>query len=92
MATLILIGTLINESEDSQGAALYCSTTRKAFGPLFDSEELAHDFITFVEEQEGCDPRHLTPIELDRAHREFLDTRSLAKASVSKNPTLTVIH
>lgn len=52
------MGCRILSGED--GAVLYCSTTMVAFGPVFESEDHAEDFIKWL----GDDPRHYTQAEL----------------------------
>lgn len=58
------------ESRDGKMAALYCSTTDWAFGPVFQSDEAAEDaraFLKFL----GCDPRTLSEKELETCYSDW---------------------
>lgn len=49
-------------------AALYCSTSGFAFGPIFENESLAQVFLWWL----GTDPRSLTDSLLEREYGKFL--------------------
>lgn len=58
--------------------ALYDSTTGLAFGPLFDTEDDADDFLTHLEKIGERDPRVIAAAELAELAREFLEERDAA--------------
>lgn len=47
MSVMILEGKRINE-DDSEGAILYCSSSGRAFGPVFVDAEEAQEFIEWL--------------------------------------------
>jgi hypothetical protein len=49
------MGCRILESRDGRMAALYCSTSDVAFGPLFESAEEAHHFCTWLKSHGRAD-------------------------------------
>lgn len=55
------------------GAALYCSTSDTAFGPVLDDEDHAERVIKYCSEQWGKDPRELTNEQLRWAASETRD-------------------
>ncbi len=81
------MGVRILAGDDN--AVLYCSTSDWAFGPLFDSEEKAQDFLKWLDSytpQEldlnalgkirwRNDPRELTDQGLQNAHCMWLSAR-----------------
>lgn len=50
---------------DKRNVALYCSTTGQAFGPTFDSESDAHDFLEWLAPKTVVDPREIPWRELN---------------------------
>lgn len=57
-------------------AVLYCSTTDWAFGPLFDSEDHAMDFLEWLEKTCGDgDARKLTDKQLSANYVAWLKDR-----------------
>lgn len=55
----------------SQKAALYCSTTGRAFGPVFDGAYQASSFLRWLEARDDRDPREIPADELDQLKDEF---------------------
>lgn len=62
----------------TSNVALYDSVTGIAFGPLFESEDDADDFLTHLETIGERDPRIIAAAELCELAREFLDDRDAA--------------
>lgn len=58
--------------------AIFCSTTGFAFGPVFDTEQDALDFLEHVHRIDGRDPRALSENELRALHRGWARTREAA--------------
>lgn len=58
--------------------ALYDSTSGLAFGPLFDTEDEADDFLTHLETIGERDPRVIPAAELADLAQEFLAEREVA--------------
>lgn len=51
--------------------ALYCSTDGIAFGPVFEHESDARDFLDHLEEIGERDPRDIPALELAQLHDEW---------------------
>ena len=51
-------------------AALYCSVSMQAFGPVFDSHEMAQEFLDWLKR----DPRRLSQDKLKDDFLKFLDS------------------
>jgi hypothetical protein len=49
----------IRITSEEHKVALFDSTTGEAFGPVFDSEQEAEEFVDFVNERTGKDPREI---------------------------------
>lgn len=61
---------LVNRDDDQ--AALYCSTTEWAFGPLFGSEQEAEAFLGWAHEEcPGAGLRNLEPSNLETFVSQF---------------------
>lgn len=58
--------------------ALYDSTSDIAFGPLFETEDDAQDFLDHLEAIGERDPRVIPTVQLAELAREFLDEREAA--------------
>lgn len=63
------MGCRILEGDD--GAALYCSTSMVAFGPIFDDGEAAEAFLKWLD---GVDPRGFSDQELMTKYSSWLAT------------------
>lgn len=55
--------------------AIYDSVTGSAFGEVFESEDEAYDFLTYMNEQDGRDPRELEPDDLSKARAAWRELR-----------------
>jgi hypothetical protein len=51
------------------GAVLYCSTSMWAFGPVFEDEDKAQEFLDWLE----VDPRKLDQSQLQSKYHDFLE-------------------
>ncbi len=61
------------------GAALYCSTTGRAFGPVFNSREEADAFLVWWWANFMTDPRLVHPDLLDQRQHNFLKEEGYAE-------------
>lgn len=61
---------------NDDGAALYCSTSMWAFGPVFSSTEDAEFFLAWHNERHGGGVRKLTDSELSALHSQWIVSRS----------------
>jgi hypothetical protein len=73
MSVEILTGTMPGSQE--QRSCLVDSVSGWVFGPLFHDEDDAEEFIQWVIEHRGCDPRALAPSDLRAAHMEWIRGR-----------------
>lgn len=62
--------------EGAEKAHLYDSVTGWSFGPFFASAEDANDFLEWVEDRGGPDPRQLSDPNLEAAVRQWREERS----------------
>jgi hypothetical protein len=53
---------------DSRPAALYCSTSMQAFGPMFEDSFDADEFLEWLD----TDARKLTAKQLDKKYAEWM--------------------
>lgn len=60
----------ITSAEDV--VALFCSTTGFAFGPTFDDEDAAQEFLDWYDKHEDRDPRLLSDGEMEALHTQWL--------------------
>ena len=61
---------------DSTHVAFYCSTVGLAFGPVFDSQDDAEDFLERLNRIDGRDVRLLSQVELARHFKAWQDERA----------------
>ena len=61
----------MSDGRTGDAAVLYCSTTMWAFGPVMPDEETAEEFLKFVAEKDGRDPRRIPDSELEKLYTEF---------------------
>lgn len=66
------MGVRILVDRGLEDACLYCSTSMWAFGPVFNSEEQAEEFLKYLDRTDGRDARQLSQTELDVAWSRFL--------------------
>ena len=64
-----------NKSWD--GAVLYCSVSDWAFGPIFEDEDAAQEFLDWLGD---TDPRVFSDQELRAKYHTWLEEREAAKA------------
>jgi len=62
---------ITNEADGYQ--VMYCSTTMQAFGPVLSDDDLnLEDFLVWLKDNYGDDPRELTPQDLDSKFYEWI--------------------
>jgi len=66
------MGCRLIEDRELELVCMYCSTTMRAFGPVFDSVEAAEDFIDFMPD----DPRGYPADMLMRQHDDVWHDRA----------------
>jgi len=60
-------------------AAIYCSTSDFAFGPVFHGDEArdkAHSYLIFIAETDGRDPRTIPDGDLERMLGEWMAAKT----------------
>ncbi len=65
------MGVHVLRDSDSGYSCLYCSTTMLAFGGVFQSDEDADEFLTWLEETYGKDPRQFSGDDLQNKIHEW---------------------
>lgn len=67
---------------DSKNVSLYCSTSMTAFGPMFNDEYEAEDFLAWLSSDDGAreqrDPRSIPPAEFETLVKLFRDEQEAA--------------
>lgn len=63
---------IVDESQSSDAVAMYCSTSGFAFGPVFDSETEALDFLEWMESAKREDDPNL--VDLGSDPRRYMDS------------------
>ena len=53
-------------------AILHCSTSETVFGPIFDDEDQATEFVIWVRKVYNADPRGKTALQLEQLRHAFL--------------------
>jgi hypothetical protein len=71
MGVRILAGHI--DGSSFTGACLYCSTTMQAFGPIFEDEFEAQDFLKWLPDEP--DPRVYSSSELVGLYSEWLNLK-----------------
>lgn len=72
MAVRIIEGTC---NSGSSAAVLYCSTSMTAFGPVFESAEVAEAFLAWFRERHVMDVRSIDGTTLEERYHTFLTER-----------------
>lgn len=66
---------------DAQAVALYDSTEGVAFGPVFESEDLAESYLLWLAKQ-GLGPRNLTAFEHKRQQERWFEAKVDAETGI----------
>lgn len=70
-----------NEGDSNGYSCLYCSTTMWAFGGIFNEDEEPEDFLKWLQENTGIDPRKFTDKEMEIKMAEWRTINNEQKAS-----------
>jgi hypothetical protein len=74
----------VRTTDAEHKVALFDSVTGWAFGPIFEDDEEANDFLSFSEEKESRDLRQLTEAELNDLYGRWVRDRLIAKHNAER--------